>query len=174
MDYLKETLNMLNMAQNWIPAIVIATFALQFLFTLYLVVCLRSASRERRRLNLEMFGLLKKIEGITAHRREQMLRHYDKILENLSSRLPASVAAHAGECIFDAEAKILERLAEIEPLADDDESREKLDAMIKSMESLEARIVSLTAEAVHTVMAESRRDLFRDPIADDPAESLAA
>jgi len=145
----------------------------QLLLTLYMAASLRIAERERARLNRDVFGLLKKIEGLTSSRREQMLRHYDKILEQLSVQLPPAIAEEAGQLIFDTESKILTRLAELEPdLKNDSQSREKLDELIKSMESLEATIVSLTANTVQSIMARSRKDLFSEAIRED--RSLAA
>ena len=145
----------------------------QLLLTLYMAASLRIAERERARLNRDVFGLLKKIEGLTSSRREQMLRHYDKILEQLSVQLPPAIAEEAGQLIFDTESKILTRLAELEPdLKNDTQSQEKLDELIKSMESLEATIVSLTANTVQSIMARSRKDLFSEAIRED--HSLAA
>lgn len=136
---------------------------LQLILAVYMLASLRVASRERAELNKEMFGLLRKIEGLTATRREQMLKHYDKILENLSTRLPPTIAAQASATIFDTESKILARLAELEPaFAKDDASRRKMDELIKAMENLEQTIVALTADTVRKVMVESRRNLLDD------------
>jgi len=145
---------------------------LQFLLAIYMFASLKIAARERAQLNKEMFGLLRKIEGMTANRREQMLKHYDKILEDISMRLPPTIAAKAGEIIFETESKLLSRLAEIEPnLKDDQVGRKKMDGIIQSMETLESTIVSLTANTVQNVMADKRRDLFNEKI---PGESSLA
>jgi len=150
-----------------------AAVVLQFVLGIYMAASLRIASCERARLNKEMFGLLRKIEGLTAGRREQMLKHYDTILDEISNRLPPTVAAEAGQMIFEMESKILSRLAELEPnLGEDEASLKKMEGLIKSMEGLEATLVSLTANTVRSVMASRRRDLFYDPISDE--EQLAA
>ena len=135
----------------------------QFIVAAYMAVCLRFSSKERSSLNKEMFGLLRRIEALTSNRREQMLKHYDKILANLTTRLPASIAAQASQRIFETESKILARLAELEPNIKRDEiSKKKMDELIRSMENLEQTIVALTAEAVRKVMVDSRSDLMDD------------
>ena len=132
-----------------------------FLLSLFTIISLRSASKDRQNLNKELFGLLRKIEGLTASRREQMLKHYDGLLEVLSTKLPTAVATHTSQVIFDTEAKILTRLAELEPtLQSDEKGKEKLNELIKSMEGLERTIVNLTSDAVRNVMVEGRRSLF--------------
>ncbi len=135
----------------------------QLFFTLYLFKALRDSNRERSKLHTDMFGLLRKIEGLTSSKREQMLKHYDAILEDLTHRLPPAIAAQAGEVIFDTESKILSRLAELEPnLKEDAQGMEKMDQLIKSMENLETTIVRLTADAVQNIFTESRKSLFEE------------
>jgi len=141
--------------------IVAAAFSLQLLLTLCMLWYIRSSNRENQRLFHEMHGTMRKIEGLTANKREQMLKHYDKILADVSLRLPPTVASQAGTMIFETEQKILSRLAELEPtLVDDQEGKRKMDELIKSMESLETTIVDLTANTVQSVMAQSRKELF--------------
>lgn|GEM_PF-2348425 len=136
---------------------------LQLILTVLMLVSLRAASRERFQLHREMFGLLRKIEGLTANRREQLLKHYDSLLDNLSTRLPPAVAAQTSQIIFETESKILSRLAELEPtLKTDEVARKKMDELIKSMENLEKTIVALAADTVKNVMVEGRRSLFED------------
>lgn len=143
--------------------IVIGCALVELLVALYMFLSLRGASKENAQLNKEMFGLLKKIEGLTATRREQMLRAYDQVLEQLANRLPPTIAAQAGTLIFETESKILTRLAELEPLIKkDDLSRRKMDELIKSMENLEKTIIVLTADTVRNVMMENRHSLFED------------
>jgi len=126
-------------------------------------IALRSSSKERAVLNKEMFGLLRKIEGLTSSRREQMLKHYDKILANLSTRLPTTIAAQASTMIFETESKILARLAELEPqLNKNGSDKRKMDELIQSMENLEQTIIALTSETVRKVMVDSRRTLLDD------------
>jgi hypothetical protein len=138
---------------------------LQLVISLYMFGSLRSARKEREKLNREMFGLLRKIEGLTASKREQMLQHYDQILDSLASRLPPTVASEAGQIIFEMESKILNRLAELDPgIKDDEVSQRKMDDLIKSMENLEATIISLTSDAVHKVLADGRQDFFREDL----------
>ncbi len=150
--------------------------ALSFILNVFAAFCvlfvLRSASKERQQMNKEMFGILRKIEGLTSHRREQMLKQYDKILDTLSTRLPPTLAAEAGKLIFEMESRILSRLAELEPnLKHDKDAKRKLNELICQMEQLEKTVVNLTSDTVHSVLAERRSELFREPF-DDPDEYL--
>ena len=155
-----------ELASNTTMIVAAATtlvIVLQLVLTAYTLITLRASARERTLLNKEMFGLLRKLEGLTSSRREQMLKHYDKILGQLSSRLPMTIAAQTSSMIFETESKILARLAELEPhFAKDENSKRKMDELIKSMENLEQTIVALTADTVHKVMVDSRRTLLDD------------
>jgi hypothetical protein len=143
-------------------AVVVLTVFQLFLIGAMLVV-LRIASKERAQSNREIFGLVKKIEGLTAERREQMLQHYDRMLEALSNKIPVMVASHAGEKIFETESRILARLAELEPNIKGSElGRRKVDELIKSMEGLEDTLINLTSDAVKQVLTESRKELLQD------------
>jgi hypothetical protein len=138
-------------------------FSMQILLALYVILNLRHESRERASHYHELYGLLKKIEGLTSNRREQMLKHDDKILERVTTRLPPTIAAQAGQTIYETESMILTRLAELEPsLKVNPEGRRKMEQLIRSMESLEDTIVSLTADTVRNVMTESRRELLNE------------
>lgn len=148
--------------------IVLGLASIQLFLTLCTISALRQAGKERNEIHKEMFGLIKKLEGLTASRRELMSKHFDKILDNLSLRLPPTIAAQASQTIFEAESKILARLAELEPnLKRDQVSQQKMDDLIKSMEKLEHTIVALTAESVRKVMLESRQSLFADEAEND-------
>ncbi|MCB0311344.1 MAG: hypothetical protein KDD42_08915 [Bdellovibrionales bacterium] len=148
--------------------------AVQIGLAIYMVAALRISRREVASLNKEMFGLLRKLEGLTSSKREQMLKHYDRILESVANRLPTTIAAHTSETIFEAESKILARLAELEPrLKDGDEtSRQKMDDLIRTMEGLEQTIVALTADTVRKIMVDSRKNLLEMDFYSD--DSLAA
>lgn len=160
------------------PLVLIAGIAgliigLQIILSICLVVALRVAGRERIAIHREIFGLVKRLEGLTANRREQVLKHYDAILDNLSKTLPPTIAAQTSDIIFDTESKILTRLAELEPnLKHDELSRRKMDDLIKNMENLEKTIVVLASDTVRRVMTESRRVLLDDTSVSD--SSLAA
>lgn len=133
----------------------------QLLMIIFLTFALRAANRERAELHRQMFGVLKKIEGLTANKREQMLKHYDQMLEELSLRLPPTIAAQASQSIFEAESKILKRLAELENQPKHDQERQqKMDELLKTMEQLEHSLVTLTADTVQTVMTDSRKTLL--------------
>jgi len=136
---------------------------LQLALTVSTLVALRVAARERAQLSKELFGLVKKIEGLTSSRRDQMLKHYDSLLEMLSTRLPPAIAAQTSQVIFETESKILSRLAELEPnIKQDEVGKRKMDDLIKTMEKLEQTIVVLAADTVRSVMVEGRRSLLDD------------
>lgn len=124
---------------------------------------IRAAEKDRTATSKELFGLMKKIEALTASRREQLLKEYDKILENLTHRLPPIIAAQASESIIETESRILTRLAELEPsLKRDGPSFKKMDELIQSMEKLEQTLVTSTAETVERVLVESRTVLLEE------------
>lgn len=147
----------------------LAALILQALLAFYMAINLRVSAQERRVLHTELLALTMKLEGLTAHRREVMVKHYDRMLQTLTVRLPSSIAAHAGQAIFDTESRIISRLAELEPnLQSDGEAQQKMDELIQSMEGLERTLVALTSDAVTQVMNEGRRSLLDDRRFDEP------
>lgn len=135
----------------------------QILVSVFLYAAYRSMRREITGINKETFGLLRKLEGLTASKREKVLREYDRMLEDLSNRLPTTIAAQASEKIFETESRILTRLAELEPILKEDKaSQRRMDELIKTMEQLEQSLVASTAETVKKVFVESRSNLFDD------------
>jgi len=148
----------MSQSLEWIWAVL----GVQLLVALYMFLSLRSAERERAELSKEMFGLMKKIEGLTAKRREQMLLQFDKVLEVLSVRLPTAIAAKVSDLVFEIERQVLSRLAEIEPNLKEDADRRKMEELICSMEKLEETVVAITSDSVQQVMLESRRSLFEE------------
>ncbi len=144
-------------------AAALTLFVVQCALSFATFLALRGASRERAEANKELFGLVRRIEALTANRREQMLQHYDGLLQSLSLRLPALVASHASQQIFETESRILSRLAELEPnLKNDEPSRRKMDELIRTMEGLETTIIHLTTDAVEKIMVEGRRELLEE------------
>ena len=125
--------------------------------------------KETSELLKETHGCMRKIEGLTASRREAFVKQYEKLHEQLTTRVPITVASHASTSIFEAEKKILTRLAELEPqMKADPVSLRKFDDLIRTMEDLEQTIVTLTAESVKKVLHDSRGDFLAEE------ESLAA
>lgn len=157
---------MIEINQLFITTAIIAfvvAIGLQFILTLVVLTSLRSASKERAHFNKEVYGLVRKIEGLTATKRELLIKQYDKLFDSLSVRLPSTIASHASQAILETESKILHRLTEIEPsLKNDAVRRQKLDELVKLMENMEQMIVVLTAETVRKVMAEGRSDFFME------------
>ena len=144
---------------EWLMAVA----AVQLIVALYMFFSMRAASRERAALSKEMFGLMKKIEGLTARRREQALVQFDRVLDALSVRLPTAIASKVSDLVFETERQILSRLAEIEPsLKDNAGDREKMEELICSMEKLEETVVAITSDSVQQVMMDSRRSLFQE------------
>lgn len=136
---------------------------LQVLLALAVIYLTRAHARDRAELEREMFGLVKKLEGLTASKREQILRHYDSMLETLATRLPPAVAAQTSKLVVETESRIITRLAELEPdLKSNSESQKKMDELIKQLEHLEETLVATASDAVRTVMLDSRRALFDD------------
>lgn len=130
---------------------------LQVVVAIGVGIALLRFKRESRAVHHEVFGMLKKIEGLTASRRDQILKEYDKMLETLGQRLPSTIAAQARSSIFETESKILSRLAELEPnLRRDDASFKKMDELISSMERLETTIITSASTAVEQILVESR------------------
>jgi hypothetical protein len=143
---------------NHILEILLGALALQISISAYLLICNRRTVRETRTMEREIFGLMKRIEGLTASGRERMLKTYDRILEELEHKLPEAVAAKAGELMNDTETKILTRLAEIEPnLHGDLEGQRKFDDLLVTMERLEQTVVETASDAVRHVVDETRQ-----------------
>jgi hypothetical protein len=141
----------------------VAILAAQLVVSLYMFFTLRAAARARSALSKEMFGLMRKIEGLTAQRREQVLTHLDRVLDSLSVRLPTNIASKVSDLVFETERQILARLAELEPhLKNNEANREKMEELILTMEKLEETVVGITAEGVQQVVLESRRALFEE------------
>lgn len=132
------------------------------LMQLFVCVSIRRSFRaereERQRYYKELFGLLKKLEGLTAYRREVMLKHYDSILGGLEKELPQILGAELGESIVQTESALLSRLADLDPrLKHDPDARRKLDQLIVSMEGLEREVVKITTETVSRALSENRQ-----------------
>lgn len=151
-----------NINQNFI--LILATaFLLQTLFIGYILSFFRGERRDSIALHKELFGLVRKLEGMTSSRRETMLRHYDRVIDELAARLPMTVANQAGKAIFETESRILARLAELEPgLENDETAKSKMNELISSMEKLESTLVSLTSETVQNILLENRQNFLRE------------
>ena len=145
--------------------ILFGALAVQIGISIFLLISNRRGLREARRIERELFGLTKKIEGLTATNRERVERHYDEILIKLEQTLPALVAKDAGDAIFKAESQILKRLAELEPnLREDEEGMKRFDDLIVTMEKLEETVVSTASNAVLSAVGEGREALKKlDP-----------
>ena len=140
----------------------IISLILQLGLASYLLLSSRSSQKALTDSVRELYGIMKKIEGLTATRREQLLCEFDGIMQTLSLRLPTVIASQAGDNIFEAESKLMKRLAEIDPGIKDEKSKERMDEIIKSLESLQENVIAITAETVRKVLLDARKDLPLD------------
>ena len=149
-----------------VPALLALAAAGACLISLVCCLYVAAVSRAHRALMQgavkELYGTMKKIEGLTAGKREQILREYDRIVQDLRLRLPSVIAAQASDAIFDTEKTVLQRLAEIDPSIRDEARKEKLDELLRSMERLQETIVQGVCETVQKSLAEARREIASD------------
>ena len=136
--------------------------AVNLLLTLFLFGTIRAGREKSEAVGKELYGTLKKIEGMLAGRRAQILKEYDKMVQSLSLRLPTVIASNAGDRIFETERNLLQCLAEIDPLIKEENHKEKLDELIRNMESLQDMISSLVTDTVRKVLEEARTEIASD------------
>lgn len=121
----------------------------------------RAAHVERGKLHQELFGLMRRIEGLSTGRRALITYQFDNMLESLIKQLPTRIASEAGQRIFDTESQILKALSEIEPaLGEDKVLHSRLEQVLHSMENLEAVVVSVTCESVRQAIVDVRHSLL--------------
>ena len=142
---------------------------LQICIAAYLYISSRASHKAMNDSVRELYGIMKKIEGLTATRREQLMLEFDRIVQTLSLRLPTVVSAHVGDAVFDAESKILKRLAEVDPSIKDEKNKEKMDELIKSLEGLQESLVTVTTETVRKALLDARKDL---PVESESSDTL--
>lgn len=142
-------------------AAIAALICTQLALALGVLLSLRSAATERREHRQEIAAMVQKIELLTAPTRERVIGRYDGMLANLVEKIPEKVMRETGQKIFDAESRIIARLAEIEPnLKRDPVSREKMNEIIESMESLESSVSAIAAETVDDALRAAREELL--------------
>ena len=140
-------------------SILVGLLLLQAILSVYMTIVLMVSSRDRKQLNRETFGLLKKIEGLTAEKQQQFRNQYARAIAGLQDRLPIAIATQVGERIYQTESAILRHLAELEPNVDNPDAKRRFDELIKSMESLEENLIRVTAQTVHTLLEENADSL---------------
>lgn len=139
---------------------------------LLIVLSLKTARSQKNaeKLHTAMFGLMKRIEGMTSDKRTKMITEFDHVLDRLSTRLPPVLASRAGQALYEAEKSLLQKMVSLEARLDQTpQEQEELNQIIESLESLDTQIIALTADTVHEVMLESRKHLFDNyysPLAD--------
>lgn len=134
---------------------------LQFMVATFTFRRSRAADIERGRLHQELFGLMKRIDGLSSGRRALITYQFDNMLESLSKQLPTRIASEAGQKILDTESQILKALSEIEPaLAGDKLLESRLEQVVHSMENLETVVVSVTCESVRQAIVDVRQSLL--------------
>jgi len=142
-------------------AALIALVTINLLVALGVLLALRSSARERREYRREIEVMVQKIEVLTAPTRERVIGRYDGMLASLVEKIPEKVMRETGRKIFDAESRIIARLAEIEPnLKRDPVGREKMNEIIESMESLESSVSTIAAETVDDALRAAREELL--------------
>jgi hypothetical protein len=149
-----------------VPTLLYSGAVLLGIFQVLVIVAalslIRKTNRERKQLSKEVSQTLNKMEVMTMRDRNQLARHYDRMLESLSNRLPAVLSNKAGELIFDIEKQILAKLAKVQPGIDADD--EEIDNLIRSMERLEDTIIAATGDVVRNTLLESRKGIFTDTL----------
>jgi hypothetical protein len=141
--------------------LMVIVLALQVSVAFYLLGKLQFASQERSKLYLELFGMLRKIEGLSSGRRALISHNLDIMLERLAKQLPSRIAAEAGEVIYKTESSMLKVLADLEPnLPQMPAMKERVEKLVISMESLESTVVSLTSETVRQAIMDTKRSIL--------------
>lgn len=134
---------------------------LQLALALFALHRCRAAERERGQLHQELFGIMKRIEGLSTGRRALITYQFDNMLDLLIKQLPTRIASEAGQRIFDTESQILKVISEIEPgVGENGVLRERMEQVVKSMENLEAVVVSVTCESVRQAIVDVRTTLL--------------
>lgn len=136
-------------------SIFVGLLVLQVILSVYMTIVLLVSSRDRKQLNRETFGLLRKIEGLTSEKQQQLRSQYARAIAGLQDRLPIAIASQVGERIYQTESAILRELAALQPNLADPSAKRRFDDLIKTMESLEEDLIRVTAETVHTILEES-------------------
>ena len=129
---------------------------------LYLALSARAAHKAIHESAKELYGIMKRIEGLTSGKREQILKEYDKIVLGLRLRLPTVIAAQASDSIFETESSILKNLAAIDPSIKDEKHKEKLDELIRTMEKLQETLTVLVSETVQKALEDARKEIASD------------
>lgn len=118
----------------------------------------RTEAKTRERFLRGVYGILKKIEGLTADRRTQMLFRYDQLVERLQRRLPTIVANRISAEIEELESGIISRLSAIDAdLLSDGGDPEELEQLLKTMERLERAVLTITTDTVRESLNEGRQ-----------------
>ncbi|NMC62338.1 MAG: hypothetical protein GYA55_04150 [SAR324 cluster bacterium] len=143
-----------------IACIITCIINLGFVAALYFNA--RSLNKSSRESLKELYGIMKKIEGLTSGKREQILRQYDKIVQDLKLRLPTVIAAQASDSIFETESSLLQNLVAIDPSIKDEERKEHLNELIRSMEKLQETLSSLVSETVQKALEDARAEIASD------------
>lgn len=133
--------------------------ALVLLFALLSLSRLRS---ESLKLNRETFGLLKKVEGLTAQKHHLLAKQFDDLIEKMANQVPVIVGKEATSHLFEIERQIITRLAELEPnLKTDPKAIAHMEEVLRKVELLEEEVIRSTSKAVEKILVEKRKTLFQ-------------
>ena len=129
----------------------------------YFLIVAKRHQNQVAQVHYDLFGLMRKIEGLSSSKRALVQFQLDSLLETLIKQLPTRIATQAGEQIFDTESQMLRALSELGPdLKGNIALQQRLEALVQSMGNLESTIVSLTNETVRQAMLDAKHLLLRD------------
>ena len=150
----------LDTSLSLVVAIFLGLIVLQVIVAVYVTVVLLIGSKGSKRINRETFGLLKKIEGLSAEKHERLEIALDNLLDDLMEKLPVTVAGRLGDELLQLENHVLRHLAEIDPdLASLEGENERVSKLLRSMERLEDAVVRAAADTVQRVLLEQKASI---------------
>lgn len=145
---------------SYFALIAFVSFTGVSLLSAYVLLIMRRTAKEVRDTHRELFGLMRKIEGMTSDKREALQFAIKEISGVLEQKLPEMISNRTGEYIFETEKVILQRLAELEPnFKNDMVAQAKMNELIQMMESLERTVTGITEQAVKEVL-EAEQDFM--------------
>lgn len=138
-----------------------SVLVLQASVILFLLHRFKASHSTQEKLYQELFGLTRKIEGLSSGRRALIAYHLDMLLERLVKQLPSRISAEAGDVIFRTESSMLKTLADLEPnLPQLPGMKDRVESLVSSMERLESTVVSVTGEAVRQAIFDTKRSIL--------------
>jgi hypothetical protein len=151
------------MDEQTVFSFICVAVAIHTALSLYIFLRAKRTEQNNSLLHRELFGIMKKIEGLSAGRRTLISAQIDTVLERLSYQLPSRISARAGEAIYDTESQVLKTLAAIAPdIQEHPEAKDRVNSLVSSMERLETTIVTLTQESVRQAILDTKNALIEE------------